>query len=312
MSMIIRLPNWLGDVVMSLPIIRALAAKQPQLILSGQAAFAPLIAALGFSQPYQTLPAKNWHYYAHFLRQRGQFEQALLFTHSQRSDLEAWLLGAKRRYGIAWRERPRRLLNQRYLIEHPEQEGQRHQSQLLADFTAHFGLQDGVSFAPLLPPLERKAQIVLICGSENNPEKRWVVEKWQQLINALRQQTTAEILLCGTAKDRLICEQILQPLAVEKVQNLAGTTSMLEFFSLLRQAQCVIGNDTGGLHLANAAATPTIGLYAPTNPLRSRPIFAAPLQIVQPPNCPASGGGNMADIAVEQVLQAWQQMNALV
>lgn len=308
--LLIRLPNWLGDVAMALPVVAAVVRKQPQAVFSGQAAFAPLLSAFGFTQAYRALPAKNWAYYPHFWRQRGRFGQALLFANSQRSDMEAWLQGIPQRYGIAWRERPRRLLTHRYLITHPEKDGTRHQSHLWADFTAHFGFHDGVSFTPLLSHGGCGEFIVLICGSENSPEKRWPVEQWRLLIKHMRRRSEARILLCGTAKDADICRAIIQDLAVNKVENLAGQTSMADFFQLLREAQCVIGNDTGGLHLANAAGTPTIGLYGPTNPQRTRPIFEAPLAVIQPPGCPAAGGGNMSDIAVEQVLEAWQRLGA--
>lgn len=311
MSLIIRLPNWLGDVVMALPVAAAILQKHPHSVFSGQATFAPLLSALGFQQEYRALPPKNWRYYSHFWQQRGQFSQAVLFANSQRSDAEAWLQGIPKRYGIAWQTRPRRLLTHRYYIRHLEQDGERHQSQLWTDFTAHFALQDGVSFAPLLPNADRASHIVLICGSENSPEKRWEVSKWRAFIQQLRRHSDAEILLCGTAKDKEICQAIMQDLALEQVRNLAGKTDMSEFFNLLRRAQCVIGNDTGGLHLANAAGTPTVGLYGPTNPQRTRPIFDAPLAIVQPKDCPASGGGKMADIAVEDVLNAWQAFSVL-
>lgn len=310
MALIVRLPNWLGDMVMALPLLAALSRRQQYCVFSGQAAFAPLLAAFGFEQEYRPLPPKNWAYYRHFWRQRGQFSQAILLANSQRSDMEAWLARIPQRYGIAWPGRPRRLLTHRYLIKHPEDDGGRHQSHLWADFTAHFGFHEGLSFAPLLSGGGSGGPIVLICGSENSPEKRWPAAQWSALIRQLRAESGAPILLSGTAKDRDLCQSIADAAAVDGLENLAGTTSMVAFFQLLREAQCVIGNDTGGLHLANAAGRPAIGLYGPTNPQRTRPIFESPLAVLQPPGCPAAGGGQMADIGVAQVMQAWRELGA--
>jgi hypothetical protein len=48
------------------------------------------------------------------------------------------------------------------------------------------------------------------------------------------------------------------------------------------------------MHLANALGVPVIGLFGPTNPIRTGPVFAAPYRILQPPGCPPTGGGSLA------------------
>jgi heptosyltransferase-1 len=44
-----------------------------------------------------------------------------------------------------------------------------------------------------------------------------------------------------------------------------------ELMALLRNAQCIVGGDTGPLHLAIALGTPTVALYGPTDPARNGP-----------------------------------------
>lgn len=53
--------------------------------------------------------------------------------------------------------------------------------------------------------------------------------------------------------------------------RMAPRTNLRELARLLRDAQLVIGGDTGPLHLAAALGTPVIGLYGPTNPARNGP-----------------------------------------
>ena len=53
--------------------------------------------------------------------------------------------------------------------------------------------------------------------------------------------------------------------------RMAPPTTLRELARLLRDAQLVIGGDTGPLHLAAALGTPVIGLYGPTNPARNGP-----------------------------------------
>jgi ADP-heptose:LPS heptosyltransferase len=58
------------------------------------------------------------------------------------------------------------------------------------------------------------------------------------------------------------------------------------------------------MHLANFLGVPAIALFGPTNPVRTGPVFSAPFEILQPPGCPATGGGTLADLAPETVLAA--------
>ncbi len=53
--------------------------------------------------------------------------------------------------------------------------------------------------------------------------------------------------------------------------RMAPRTNLRELARLLRDAQLVIGGDTGPLHLAAALGTPVIGLFGPTNPARNGP-----------------------------------------
>ena len=50
------------------------------------------------------------------------------------------------------------------------------------------------------------------------------------------------------------------------VQNLCGKTSIQDLKSILQSANLLITNDTGTLHMAVAVKTPTISLFAPTDP----------------------------------------------
>ncbi|MGB1745795.1 MAG: glycosyltransferase family 9 protein, partial [Limisphaerales bacterium] len=83
-----------------------------------------------------------------------------------------------------------------------------------------------------------------------------------------------------------------------------GQTNMRELAGELAACDLVVGNDTGGMHLANAVGTPVAVLFGPTNPLVTGPFFDAPRL-----NCPPEGGssiqllepGTVADQLVEMV-----------
>jgi lipopolysaccharide heptosyltransferase I len=52
---------------------------------------------------------------------------------------------------------------------------------------------------------------------------------------------------------------------------IAYNGSLLQLMALLRNAACVVGGDTGPLHLAVALGTPAVAIFGPTDPARNGP-----------------------------------------
>ncbi|MBI2518549.1 MAG: hypothetical protein HYV95_16865 [Opitutae bacterium] len=310
----IRLPNWLGDVVMALPLLRAIRAGRPdaEITLVAKSQFLPLLEQLGVADCLMPLPQRGAGYFAHFWSQRHGYPDCyLLFTNSARGDLEAWLTRCPQRFGMARAGKWRPLLTHAFAPPASFDEAQRHQFELWTDFLQHFGLAAAPDRTPLRlpapgPQLFARGPIGLICGSENNPEKRWPVAHWRQLIEALPAE---QFVLLGTPNDRVITDAVAAGFG-DRVQNFAGKTSLVEFAATLQSCRLLVTNDTGGMHLANALGVPLIGLFGPTNPVRTGPIFAAPHRLLQPPGCAPTGGGSLADLQPETVVAAVRQISA--
>jgi ADP-heptose:LPS heptosyltransferase len=64
------------------------------------------------------------------------------------------------------------------------------------------------------------------------------------------------------------------------------------------------------MHLANALGVPLIALFGPTNPLRTGPIFSAPIRVLQPPGCPPTGGGSLLNLDPTTVIVAVREMTS--
>ncbi|MBI5422704.1 MAG: hypothetical protein HZA32_01370 [Opitutae bacterium] len=313
----VRLPNWLGDVVMALPLLRAIRAARPdaEITFIAKAAYLPLLEKLSLADRHRALPKTGGlAYFAEFRRAREEFPDCyLLFTNSQRGDLEAWCTGARQRFGLVRRGHPRPLLTHRFELPADYDEAQNHQLALWTDFLRRFGLEQPADLSPLQlsalsPQLSASSPIGLICGSENTPEKRWPVEHWRALIAALPERKFA---LFGTPNDRAITDAVAAGFG-ERVENLAGKTGLVEFAGRLQSCALLVANDTGGMHLANALGVPVIGLFGPTNPVRTGPVFDAPRTLLQPPGCPPTGGGSLADLTPETVVAAVRdQLSAL-
>jgi ADP-heptose:LPS heptosyltransferase len=135
--------------------------------------------------------------------------------------------------------------------------------------------------------------IGLIPGSENNPEKRWPVTHWRALIEALPE---SRFVVFGTANDVAIADAVVAGFAPTRIENLAGKTDLPTFMARLATCRLIVANDTGGMHLANAAGVPLVGLFGPTNPIRTGPVFSGPTRLLQPAGCPPTGGGALSDL----------------
>ncbi len=309
----VRLPNWLGDVVMVLPLLRALRISRPdaEIILLGRPQFRLLLAAWGITPSIPPLPPRGLGYFPHFLRLRRRYPDVwLLFTNSLRGDLEARLAGAPQRFGVVRAGRRRPLLTHAYPVPADFDESRRHQLELWENFLRHFGLAGPIDRSPLNEGAGRRGlgqggPIGLIPGSENEPAKRWPVAHWRKLIEAAPAE---RFTIFGTPNDVPIAEAVAAGFPPDRVQNLAGTTDLPSFSLKLRLCRLLVTNDTGGMHLANAVGVPVVALFGPTNPLRTRPVFEAPVAILQPPGCAATGGGSLADLSPETVADAVSKM----
>lgn len=300
----IRLPNWLGDVVMFIPLLRAIRQGRPdaEITLIGKSGFAPLLQNYGLYENYLALPPRGRGYFAYFRRLAARYPDfTLLFTNSFRGDVESWLTGSPQRFGIKRPGKSRPLLTHAFSVPSDYDESQHHQLELWTDYLKHFGLNAAIDTAPLESPQPTgNVSVGMIAGSENNPEKRWPVRHWCALIDRL--PPNVQIVLFGTANDRAITDEIAAR-CQRQVENLAGRTNLAEYCAALKRCTVLVTNDTGGMHLANALGVPLVALFGPTNPVRTKPVFAAPVHILQPPGCAPTGGGNLDDLEPEQVLE---------
>jgi heptosyltransferase-1 len=65
---------------------------------------------------------------------------------------------------------------------------------------------------------------------------------------------------------------------ISEIKAASGDSSPIEWklppeqlMALLRNADCIVGGDTGPLHLAVALETPAVALFGPTDPARNGP-----------------------------------------
>jgi len=276
-SVLIVSTNWVGDAVMGMPALQRFRLENPDAritMLTKPATKAlwqmhPAVDAIQImGKPLET---------ARCLRAEG-YDCAYIFPNSIRSGFVPWLAGIPRR--VAQRGEWRRLMLTDVV---PSPNG--HQQ---FEYKAILGVQEALS----VPRIKVQQQdvsnvkemikqltgsevshflITLLPGAARGPSKRWPPEHYLKLAIKLRDEMKVVVLLGGGPDDTVSCEQIAKE-AGTGIYSLAGKTSVAEWAALLKISDCVVANDSGGMHLATAVGTPVVGIYGLTDPAKTGPL----------------------------------------
>jgi heptosyltransferase I len=119
-----------------------------------------------------------------------------------------------------------------------------------------------------------RTAIISPCSSQRSRNYRnWPVERYIDVVRHLRDRYGVTVLLTGGRSDvERDYGQAIE--AATGVSNLIGSTSLKQLFALISAADVLICPDSGPEHMATAAGTPVVGLYATSNPARTGPYLS--------------------------------------
>lgn len=105
--------------------------------------------------------------------------------------------------------------------------------------------------------------------------RNWRAERYAALADHAADKLGLRVVLSGgpSKVEREYGAAILQAAKTRPV-NLMGRTSLKQLQALLQRATVLVSPDSGPVHMATAAGTPVIGLYASTNPDRAGPYLS--------------------------------------
>jgi heptosyltransferase-1 len=109
------------------------------------------------------------------------------------------------------------------------------------------------------------------------PGKQWAETHWIALGRALDDRGLQLLLPWGTPSERARSERIAAQVASAGVPDLRPLD---EVARLIAGAECVIGVDTGLLHLAAALGVPLVGVFVGSEPGLTGPMGCGPIAIV--------------------------------
>ncbi|MDE2058504.1 MAG: putative lipopolysaccharide heptosyltransferase III [candidate division NC10 bacterium] len=274
--------RYLGDVLLSTPVIASLRAVFPKAVLS--MLVNPGTETMIATNPYldEVLiaeragsPLRQLKFAAALRRRR--FDLVLDLTDGDRAAILSRLTGAATRVGF---NREGRWRGRLYTHLVPVQE------QPIPMIRQHLMALEvlGIPVAPSLPILKIRASdeaaagaalgAVDILSGERfvavHPGARWWFKSWPAarfagLIDYIQGKLGIKVVLLGSVADQETAEAILSRVETG-CRSLVGRLTLLELAGLLRQAALLVGNDNGPMHIAAAMGTPVVGLFGPADP----------------------------------------------
>ena len=284
-KIVVRMPNWVGDLVMATPVLADLKCRFPEAeitamckshladLLKHDAAVDEIFA---FSQPgYGFLRRVGDADLIGKLR-TGQYDLGVLLTNSFSS---AWYffqgrvarrLGYRTRFrslllsdGVSW---PTKKMHQVDFYKHllgslgiersqtaPRLYLTEEEVRIAKELLYQRGYWDGAPLIGINP------------GAAYGSAKCWPPERFRALAQQLLDKDPeAFILFFGDGKTESLVKEIVQDLP-SRVIDLAGATNLRELICLIKVCDVLVTNDSGPMHIGAALGTPLVALFGSTD-----------------------------------------------
>jgi heptosyltransferase-2 len=267
---LVRAPNWVGDVVLSLPALRDLRRCFPTARLEVLAR--PWVADLYRAVPGVDAVAQSGGHARDVAALRGRHDIGVLFPNSFAAALVLWRAGVSERWGYATDGRSV-LLTRSCPV--PARVRGRSQVYYYRAMLEGVGLAvEGEPDASLTCPPEWAARAESLLGGGPwigvNPgasygtAKRWLPERFAAAAALLARETGARVAVVGSAPERPLGEAIADQLRTG-ARVLCGETTLADLVGVLSRLRLLLTNDSGPMHLAAALGTPTVAVFGSTD-----------------------------------------------
>lgn len=282
-------PSWVGDTVLSQPMMKLLHARHPDLaldVLAPRWTFALLERMPEVRRAIES-PFAHGELKLGERRRLGRalgaegYDQAIVLPNTFKSALVPFFAGIRTRTGYIGELRHWILNDARSLDKaRMRQTAQRYAAlalprggvlrlplpalKLRVDEAGRRALLDRLG-------LDRQRPAAALCpGAEYGPAKRWPERYFAELAQGLAARGCA-VWLIGSHNDRQTATEI-ERAAGGVCRNLCGETTLAEAIDLLASASLVVSNDSGLMHVAASVGKPLIALYGSSSPAFTPPL----------------------------------------
>lgn len=265
----------LGDVLMCVPLIRALQANLPGVAITwviSRPAYDLVEGMDGVEFIVISKPSSLKDYWRFKQQLKGRsFDVLLAPQASLRANLLYPLIAAKRKIGY---DPLRAKDGHGWFINEHIMPGNDHTLDGFLKFADHLGLprtkltwnlainDDDREWARR--QFKQQKPILLVNPAASKPERSWLIERYVAVIHYAQTTLKMQVALTGGpgAYDRTLADAILQQVTCI---DLVGKTKPKQLLALISQARLLLCPDTGPSHMGVAMGTPVVALHAVTS-----------------------------------------------
>ncbi len=337
-------PNWIGDAVMSEPLLAKLKTLYPQSDIDVLASpwVAPIYRAC--AEVKQVIEADLLHKQLQWdLRkqlakklQTTQYEACFVLPNSLKSALIPWLANIPLRIGYRGEMRYG-LIN--LALDNPSKINRppmaEHYLALSSALNHNAASNPQTAIEPKLNISSQastlvsnklhqssiaKESIYVFCpGAEYGATKRWPTEHFAKLAQSLlTAKPEAQIILLGSKSDHTLAQSIyLQAGRHPHIHNWCGTTSLDEAIALIGICKALVSNDSGLMHIGAALKIPQVAIFGSSDPQHTPPLSSKakvlylnlPCSPCHKRECPLGHLKCLNDISPKMVLDSVQALH---
>lgn len=324
-GVILRSTNWLGDILMTLPAtwqLRCVLPVDVPLWVAAPEGLAPLWKAASWIDGVIPFQGKRLDAAARAVVREHDFGLGVILPNSFGSAMDFWKCGIPRRLGRGGNFRGWMLTDKIPQWHHHEGEGEWHQLSWYLELMSPVG---NVEYTAQCPALEVDTDaaanfgivkgggwVVMAPGAAFGPAKQWPEDNYAAVARHVIERG-GRVAVVGTQKEGVLAERIVSQ--APGALNLAGKTKLPQLMSVLANADAMVANDSGSMHLAAALGTSGVGIFASTDPVATGPLGASWELVVSTVDCrpclqrkcPWAGARGymcMQSLTVEKVLDA--------
>ncbi|BDX22229.1 ADP-heptose--LPS heptosyltransferase II [Polynucleobacter sp. TUM22923] len=291
-------PNWIGDAVMSQPLMADLKARYPDSKMDVLASpwVAPIYQAC--TEVNQVIEAKlehkklQWSLRKQLAKQleKEQYEACFVLPNSLKSGLIPWLANIPFRIGYRGEMRFG-LIN--VAFDNPRKQNRPPMAEhylALGGALDAFKVQSSHSANPILnvsthakqtviaklaqAGIDQKSIYVFCPGAEYGSTKRWPTDHFANLAKQLiASRPEAQIILLGSPADHALADHIqAQASHHPQLHNWCGKTQLDEAIALIGMSKTLISNDSGLMHIGAALKVPQVAIFGSSDPNHTPPL----------------------------------------
>lgn len=289
---VVRMPNWLGDLVMATPILTDLRHHWPEakITVMCQGILGTVIqedphinALLNFKRSKGWLSNRTDQEIVKPLK-TGDFDLGILMTNSLSSAYWFWRGGVQNRIGYATHGRSWLL---HHSIPFPEQRKSQHLVLTYKMLLEPLGIPVSQTPPRLYVTVEEQKTakeklaihgiqssdllIGINPGAAYGSAKCWPPNRFTQLAHSLLNSRHLKMIFFGDKAGAPLVQEICKTLPSDRVIDLAGKTTLRELIAYIQNCHLFLTNDSGPMHVASALGIPLIALFGSTSDVTTGP-----------------------------------------